>query len=202
MISPPLDKYIEKSESFAQPILIHLSKLVLENCPQVEVKLKWSFPCFIYKGNILCSVAAFKHHCSFGFWLGSVMDDPAGILHREEKNGMGNLGKLKRIEDLPPSEILVSYIYQAMQLIDDGVKLKKAKSPAEKTVSEIPEDLLEALKAAPKAMATFERFSASNKKEYIEWVVSAKTEKTRQSRINTTLEWLSEGKIRYWKYGN
>ncbi|MGZ3919395.1 MAG: YdeI/OmpD-associated family protein, partial [Bacteroidia bacterium] len=46
----------------------------------------------------------------------------------------------------------------------------------------------------------FGQFSNSKKKEYISWVNDAKTEETRKSRLKTSVEWISEGKARNWKY--
>ena len=66
-INKQVDQYIAKSASFAQPILIHLRKMVHQACPEVDEKMKWSFPHFDYKG-MMCSMAAFKKHCAFGFW--------------------------------------------------------------------------------------------------------------------------------------
>jgi uncharacterized protein YdeI (YjbR/CyaY-like superfamily) len=56
------------------------------------------------------------------------------------------------------------------------------------------------LKNNTKALATFEGFSYSNKKDYVEWVTEAKTEETRSKRLATALEWMAEGKVRNWKY--
>jgi bacteriocin resistance YdeI/OmpD-like protein len=49
-------------------------------------------------------------------------------------------------------------------------------------------------------IAAFTGFSPSHKREYIEWISEAKTAETRQRRMATALEWLSEGKARHWKY--
>ena len=54
--------------------------------------------------------------------------------------------------------------------------------------------------AALEALATFEAFSPSHQREYVEWVTEAKQEATRERRLATTLEWLAEGKSRNWKY--
>ena len=51
-----------------------------------------------------------------------------------------------------------------------------------------------------KAAETFEGFSYSHKKEYLEWITEAKTDATRQKRLATTLQWLTERKSRNWKY--
>jgi len=51
-------------------------------------------------------------------------------------------------------------------------------------------------------LASFDNFSYSHKKEYVEWITEAKTEATRQRRLATSVEWLAEGKARNWKYMN
>ncbi len=195
-----IDAYIDKSEEFAQPILHHLRKLVHEACPEVVEKMKWSFPVFEYKGRILSNMAAFKKHCSFGFWLANSMSDPLKILEAEEgRTGMGQLGKIQRLDDLPDDNILISYIHEAMQLTDLGAKLERRKADPKAEIV-IPEDLQERMNQSPKARATFEKFSNSNKREYVEWINGAKTEPTRLKRLDTTIEWLEEGKVRNWKY--
>jgi hypothetical protein len=69
---PRIDAYIAKSEPFAQPILTYLRAVVHEACPSVQETMKWSSPHFDYHG-IMCAMAAFKAHCAFGFWKGSLV---------------------------------------------------------------------------------------------------------------------------------
>ena len=66
----------------------------------------------------------------------------------------------------------------------------------------MPEYFTAALKKNKKALATFEAFPYSHKKEYVQWVTEAKTDETRQRRLATSVEWLAEGKSRNWKYEN
>jgi uncharacterized protein YdeI (YjbR/CyaY-like superfamily) len=194
-----VELYISKSAPFAQPILWHIVEVVHKACPEVEETMKWSFPHFIYKDNNLCSMAAFKQHCAFGFWLGSKMKDPNKILTTgENKTAMGHMGQLKTLKDLPSDKILTAYIKEAMSLIDKGVKMEKA--PVSKKPIKAPAYFTTALKKNKKALATFESFSPSCKREYMEWITEAKTEETRNSRMKTAMEWMSEGKSRHWKY--
>ena len=51
-INPQIDSYIDKAAPFAQPILNHLRELIHEACPDVEEKMKWSFPHFDYKDEM------------------------------------------------------------------------------------------------------------------------------------------------------
>lgn len=194
-----IDVYIEKSAEFAKPILNYLRAVIHKAIPDVQETMKWSFPHFMYKKSILCSMASFKQHCSFGFWLGSLMEDTHGVLKSREEGGMGHFGKITGMTDLPSEEVIISYIYQAVQLIESGAKLEKKPAATSKEI-EVPEILKDALTKNDKAAASFEKFSPSHRKEYIMWITEAKTEATREKRLATTIEWLSEGKSRNWKY--
>jgi uncharacterized protein YdeI (YjbR/CyaY-like superfamily) len=195
---PRIDTYILKSADFAIPVLTYLRDLVHYYCPETTETMKWSFPHFEYKGSILCNMASFKQHCSFGFWHGSRLSDPEKLLEIGEKAAMGHLGKITKVDDLPDAAVLGDFITQSMQLIDSGAKIQREPKPVVSKELEVPAYFVEAM--TPKALATFKSFSYSQKKEYVEWIVEAKTEATREKRMSTAVEWLEEGKIRHWKY--
>lgn len=196
---PRVDAYIEKSAPFAQPVLNHLRELIHKYCPEAEETIKWGFPHFEYNKRPQFHMAAFKQHMAFGFWLGSIMTDPLGILQKEEKSAFGSLGRITSLKDLPSDKVLMQYIKESMKLTDEGVKVKKAPKKAAAEM-EVPGYFQEALNKNKKAKAVFEKFSASHRKEYLEWITEAKREETRKKRIEQALEWLAEGKPRHWKY--
>ncbi len=66
--------------------------------------------------------------------------------------------------------------------------------PKTKTIK-LPDDFAAALKKSKKEMDFFNTLSFTNKKEYIEWIVSVKREETRQTRVKESVERLSKG----WK---
>lgn len=193
-----IDAYIAKSADFAKPILIHIRELVHKACPDVEETMKWSFPHFDYKGEMMCSVAAFKQHCAFGFWKTALMKDAATMLNNR-KDAMGSMGRITSLKDLPSDKILTAYIKEAMKLNDEGVKIKKEK-PAAKKELKIPDYFIAAVKKNKKAWTVFENFAYSHRKEYVQWVTEAKTEETRNKRLKQAIEWMAEGKGRNWKY--
>lgn len=118
----------------------------------------------------------------------------------ETKTAMGSFGKLTSLADLPKDAVMKKLIKQAMKLNDDGVKVVKPKHEKKELV--VPETMLEALAKNDKAAETFDKFPPSCKREYVEWVTEAKTDATRDKRLAKTIEWLSEGKRRNWKYEN
>ena len=189
-----VDAYIAKSGEFAKPILEHLREVVHDGCPGVEETIKWGFPNFQHRG-MLCSMAAFKEHCTFGFWKGSLIVE-TGDGRSDE--AMGQLGRITKLSDLPPRRKLVAYVKRAKELNDAGVKVVRKTTP--KPALEAPAELLAALKKNKKAQATFDSFPPSHKREYVEWIVQAKTDETRQRRVAQAVEWMSDGKARNWKY--
>ena len=195
-----IDLYIAKSADFAQPILLHLRKLVHIACPDAEETIKWGFPHFEYCGEILCSFASFKKHCVFSFWKASIMTDPYHVMETIGRTAMGHLGKITDMSELPTDTIIKEYIKEAAKLNKDGIKLpSKSKTSSQKQLL-IPDYLIQALKKNKKALATFEKFSPSHKNQYVEWITEAKTNATRNKRLITTIEWLTEGKDLNWKY--
>ncbi|SNS43339.1 Uncharacterized conserved protein YdeI, YjbR/CyaY-like superfamily, DUF1801 family [Sphingomonas laterariae] len=191
-----VDAYIERKAEFARPILTHLRDRVHAACPEVEEAIKWSSPAFLYKGQILCSMAAFKGHAAFGFWRGAEVTGTP-----EERSAMGQFGRIATIADLPDDATLAGFITRGMALIDKGTKtprpLKHARPPAEP-----PADLIAALAAHPAAQASFDGFPPGQQREYVDWIFEAKRPETRARRLAQAVEWLAEGKRRNWKYEN
>lgn len=193
---PRVDAYIAAAAPFARPILKSLRQSIHAVCPGVEETMKWSFPHFLHHG-ILCSMAAFKAHCSFGFWKGSLI---VGTARAGE--AMGQLGRITALPDLPSQKVLAGWIAQAMKLNEQGTRAPPKSAARPKPDLRTPPDLAAALAKSPAARKTFAAFSPSCKREYIEWIVEAKREETRAKRLATTLEWLAQGKKRNWKYEN
>lgn len=202
-LNPKFDAYIAKAAPFAQPILSHLRKLVHAACPAVAEEIKWGMPAFVYQGKMLCHMAAFKAHLAFGFWH----QDMEKLIAKEQGAGqigeaMGLLGRITRREDLPGDATLRRYIKQAMALTDAGTPARPRAAAKKKPEAAVPADLAAGLKRSRKAATTWEGFSPSHRREYVEWITEAKRPETREQRLETTLEWLAEGKSRNWKYQN
>ncbi len=195
---PRVDAYIAKSAEFARPILEHLRNVIHAGCPEAEEAIKWGMPSFLYHGRILCGIAGFKQHCAFGFWggRGLVPDDGK---HAE---AMGQFGRIMSLKDLPAKKTLIGYVKQAMKRSDDKAAAPKpsAAKKAPKPPPLAPDDLMAALKRSKQALATYEAFSPSCKREYVEWIAEAKRAETRANRVAQAVEWMAEGKQRNWKY--
>ena len=193
-----VDAYIEKQRDFARPILVHLRDLVHATCPAVEEAIKWGSPFFMYHHAPLCQMAAFKEHAAFGFWKASLIE---GLPPNANNGGSaaGNFGRLMSVKDLPSQKQLTGVITAAMKLNEDGTatpRPRKAPRPA----PDVPVELVRALEKNRKAKDVFEKFPPGHRREYVEWITEAKREETRAKRVAQTVQWLTEGKSRHWKY--
>lgn len=190
------DAYVAAAPEFARPLLTHFRALVHRACPGVTETIKWSHV-FFESGGTICAMATFKEHCSFGFWhqgMKAVLVENR-LTH---KDGSGDFGPVRVRADLPSDVVLIRLIRAAVALNAAGIPARATRIA--KKPPAVPADLAKALKTHTAAARTFEGFTPSQRREYVEWITEAKREETRANRLITTLKWLAEGKKRNWKY--
>lgn len=190
---PRVGAYIARSADFAQPILAHLRATIIATSPQIEETIKWGMPHYLYRG-MLCSMAAFKAHCSFGFWKGALVVDGAG----KRYDAMGDFGRIVRASDLPAKRTLQRFLRKAMAINAADAPVPRPLKHARPRLT-VPPALAAALRRNAKAKATWEAFPPSQRREYAEWVRDAKGEQTRERRLAQSVAWLAAGKARHWK---
>jgi uncharacterized protein YdeI (YjbR/CyaY-like superfamily) len=193
---PRVDAYIAKAQPFARPILERVRERVHAVLPEAEETVKWSMPAYTLGGKIVLITAAFKAHAALNFWRGQELRGDAA-----NADAMGQFGKIASLDDLPPGAELDLLIREAAELAKHAPAARKAKH-APKPLPDMHPEFGAALDRAPKAKSTFDAFPPSCRREYLEWIGEAKQDATRQKRIATAMEWLSEGKRRNWKYEN
>jgi uncharacterized protein YdeI (YjbR/CyaY-like superfamily) len=192
---PRIDAYIARQAEFARPILEHLRAVVHAAYPDVEEAVKWGMPAYLHQGKLVCTMAAFKAHATFGFWKGALVAATSGL----EKKAMGQFGRLTSLADLPDDATIKAMVGRAVALAEQGVKVVRPKKHPQPDLV-IPDDLQAALEARAGAATQFAALSPSAQREYLEWVTEAKRPETRAKRIAQAAEWISEGKKRNWKY--
>jgi uncharacterized protein YdeI (YjbR/CyaY-like superfamily) len=201
--NPRVDAYIAKAQPFAQPILTHIREVIHKACPDVEEEIKWGMPFFVSCGVILGHVAAFKQHCSLSFWgpeMHAILKED-GFLSGV---GMGSLGKVASLKDLPSDKKLLNYYRQAAGFVVSGQRTKSLVRPkkSQKPAPEVPAELAAGLRKDKAAAKIFANFSVSCKREYTDWIAEAKRPETKEKRVAQAIKWIAEGKQRNWKYQN
>ena len=195
---PSVDAYLRKAPAFAQPIIEHLREVVHAACPEVEECIKWNCPFFVYRGPV-CAVAAFKAHCRIGFWKADVLrKGPAAAA------ALASLERVTQVSEFPSRAALTALVQGAVKLNEDGVLAEWQKAQQERRKNPVPVKpppaLAAALKKNARARKTWDAFTPSHRRDYVVWIAAAKTDETRDRRVQQTVEWLAEGKTRHWKY--
>ncbi|HVT74336.1 MAG TPA: YdeI/OmpD-associated family protein [Lacunisphaera sp.] len=194
---PRLDAYIANAAPFARPILARLRRLVHRGCPEAEETIKWGMPSFVYRGKILCGMAAFKAHATFGFWHRGMEKLLAKEIGRTN-DAMGLFGRISQPADLPADKVLLHYIRTAQKLHDSGAPARMKSKP--RPALPVPSDLASALRKNRLAATAWADFSPSARREYIAWITEAKRPATRERRVRTTIDWVATCRPRQWKY--
>jgi uncharacterized protein YdeI (YjbR/CyaY-like superfamily) len=192
MNDPRIDAYIAGAPEFARPILEAVRKRMHASVAGLEETMKWSSPHFSYQGGLFAGMAAFKKHCTFGFWHLMMRGGDTSL------EGMGRF-RLKSVDDLPPAAEFRKLARAAKRLVDEGVKAPP-KARVKRKPLRMPADLATALAGNARARAAYEAFSPTRRREYVEWIGEAKREETRTKRVATAVAQLAEGKTLYWKY--
>lgn len=191
---PRIDAYIAKAQPFARPILEKVRERVRAVLPDAEEAMKWSMPAYLVDGKIMLVTSAFKAHAALNFWRGQEIGDG-----QPKAGAMGQFGRLRSVQDLPPDAELDKLIREAAAIAKTAPVPRKPKH-APKPTPELHPEFADALSKAPTAKAMLDGFPPSARREYLEWIAEAKQVSTRQKRIADAVQWLSEGKRRNWKY--
>lgn len=186
--------YLANAKPEFIPILEQLRELLLSGEFALEEGWKWNAPSYAANGMV-CWLAHFKGHVGLNFFKGSLIEDKHGLYDDACSDKGNRMIKFRSLSDVDADK-LSFYIVEAIRLNLDGVKVAKREIP-----TDIPSDLAEALASASDfAREFFESLAPSYKRDYLEWITSAKREVTREKHLATTIEWLSEGKKKNWKY--
>lgn len=121
------------------------------------------------------------------------------------EENLSSFGRITTLGELPSDEQMLNWIRQAAAFVDSGQYTSPMAGRSKKSqlkTTELAVEFKAALKKDKKASATFDAFSPSCKREYIDWIAEAKRPETREKRIATAVAWIAEGKQRNWKYQN
>lgn len=182
---------MEEKKSWQQNDLwekeIDFLKAIINKTSLVETT-KWGGIVYTHNGKNVLGIGGFKSYFGLWFFNGVFLKDEANLLVSGNKTTKAQrqlrFNSLAEIDE----KLVLTYIKEAIQLEEKGVKHKAEKSPL--VLSAYFEAFLES-NAAVKA--AFESFSLTRKKEFAEYIDTAKQEKTKEARLEKITPMLLEG---------
>ncbi len=175
-----IEEGISKLEPFAQVICKKLRDIILSADSEIIEDWKWG-PNY-YLNGMVCGYWGFKKHVTFVFFQGSLLKDKKKILVQNPGNVHNRHIKYTDVSQVDEA-LLLEYLFEAIDNNRKGLKIAVTK---DKTVT-VSKDIEFEFKKY-KVLANFDALSFSHRKEYIQWIESAKKPETRTRRIAQAIE--------------
>lgn len=182
--------YFEENHPFKENIGILREQALKSN---LEETFKWMFPTYTLDGKNVFSICKFKKHCGIWFFNGVFLKDEEKLLVNAQEGKTQAMRHWKfSLDEAIDIKKVAAYMNEAIENEQKGIKLIPRKKKAVQV--RIPPELKEALKNNPMLKKTFNSLSKSKRKEYCEYISTAKQEKTKQSRLGKILPMIAEKK--------
>jgi uncharacterized protein YdeI (YjbR/CyaY-like superfamily) len=185
-MNPKVAEYLRKAKKW-QEEMKKLRRISLD-CGLTE-ELKWGKPCYTFQKSNIVIIQGFKEFCALLFCKGALLNDPNGILKKfgwqaARRTPFTNVREMVEMEP-----ILKAYIYEAIEVEKAGLEVNFKKNP-----EPIPEEFQNKLDEIPALKTAFDALTPGRQRGYILYFSRAKQSKTRESRVETCMQQILNGK--------
>ncbi|MEM7484655.1 MAG: YdeI/OmpD-associated family protein [Bacteroidota bacterium] len=183
-----LDAYYSKEHQFKNGIAL-LRKLALQT--KCKEDYKWNIPIYTVNGKNVFGICRFKNHFGIWFFNGVFLKDPKNVLRNAQE------GKTKGMrhwnfnsENEIDSKSVMQYMIESIENQKQGKEIK-----IERTIKEIeiPTLLIDKLSQSDALKSSFEKLSPSKQKEFCNYILEAKQEKTKLRRLEKIVPIIQKG---------
>ena len=188
-VSAKIEAYFEKEHPFKEGISA-LRALAAKT--KAEETFKWSSPVYTLNGKNVFWISRFKNHFGVGFFNGVFLKDPKGILVNAQEGKTQAMRHLKfySLNEID-SKIVLSFMNEALENQKKGMQLIPKKKESPKLI--LPEQLKQVFAKHPNTKKAFFQLSPYKKRDYAEYILNAKQEKTKLSRLEKIIPMINSG---------
>lgn len=188
-MNPKVDWYFDKATAW-QKEYQQLRKIALD-CGLTE-ELKWGCPCYTFENRNIVLIHGFKEYCAFLFFKGALLADTSNILIQQTPNVQSarqiRFTDLKQIVKM--QAVLKAYIHEAIAVEKAGLKVTLKKTEE----FPMPEEFQNRLDQDKTLKTAFEGLTPGRQRAYIFYFSQPKQAKTRESRIEKSVQPILEGR--------
>jgi uncharacterized protein YdeI (YjbR/CyaY-like superfamily) len=184
-----VDAYIASSGNWEK--LLKLLRELISSTVLVET-VKWGMPVYTLNNRNVVGFSAFKSWTGLWFYQGVFLKDPEKRLISAQEGTTKGLRQMRfsSLNEIEESrELILAYLEEAIQNQKEGKVIK----PERNKKLEIPEELQDAFSNDPALKDAFDALSLTNKRDFAEYVVSAKREETKKQRLEKIIPMILEG---------
>ena len=194
-MNPKVDFYFSKAQKWQEEL--EKLRIIVLDC-QLTEELKWGVPVYTFpttagrqKKNIVL-IHYFKEYCALLFVKGVLLQDAHGILIQQTEHVQaGRQIRFTNVREIVKMEpILKAYIYEAIEVEKAGLKVELKKT----SEYPIPEEFQNKLEEIPVLKTAFDTLTPGRQRAYILYFSQPKQSKTRESRIEKSMQQILNGK--------
>lgn len=188
-MNPKVDAYLSKAKTWREET--QALRRILLDCGLTE-ELKWGKPCYTFQKSNVVIIFGLKDYCGLGFFKGSLLDDPKGILARQGEHSQAvRLIRFTNVQEIAEMEsISKAYIQNAIEVEKAGLKVDFK----EKHELVFPAELQKRLDEDATFKAAFTALTPGRQRAYNLHFSAPKQSKTRELRIDKHLPKILRGK--------
>ena len=183
-MNPKVDGYLRKAKKW-QAEMKKLRRIILD-CGLTE-ELKWGKPCYTFQKSNIIIIQGFQKFCALLFCKGALLNDRKGILKKFGWQAARRIPftNIREIVEMEP--ILKAYVHEAKEKAGLKVNFKRLPEP-------IPNELQTKLDEIPAFKTAFDALTPGRQRGYILYFSGAKQSKTRESRVEKSMQQILNGK--------
>ncbi|HYF75565.1 MAG TPA: YdeI family protein [Symbiobacteriaceae bacterium] len=190
--NPRLDGFFVKGDEAKrwQAEFERLREIILD-CQLTEV-LKWMHPCYTLEGKNIVLIHGFKEYCAVLFFKGALLKDAHGILVKQTENVQAERQiRFTNVQEIITMEtVLKEYILEAIEVEKAGLKVEYKKT----TEFTVPDEFQSKLDDFPALKTAFDALTPGRQRAYILYFSQPKQSKTREARVEKSIERILDGK--------
>lgn len=165
---------------------IDFLKSIINKTPLVETT-KWGGIVYTFNNKNVLGIGGFKSYFGIWFFNGVFLKDELNVLvSGGETTKALRQWRFNSVEEVN-EKIILQYINEAIELEKQGKVHKAEKSPF------VMSDFFSVFLETEKLNSAFENFNLTKKKEFVEYIDTAKQEKTKLSRLEKIKPMILQG---------
>ncbi|NAS29780.1 hypothetical protein GTQ40_02245 [Flavobacteriaceae bacterium R38] len=165
-----------------------LRNLLLET--ELEEAIKWGAPVYTINNKNVVGLGAFKTYVGLWFFQGALLKDKNNVLinAQDGKTVAMRQWRFESLDDID-KKLVNSYVLEAI----DNQKQGKGIKPVKNKPLIIPGELAEVFDKNKDLKLSFEKFGLSKKREFAEYIATAKQERTKIKRLEKIIPMIENG---------
>ena len=192
-----VEEYIEINSHFGEALTL-LRDII--NTTELNESVKWSAPVYDLNGKNVIGLGAFKHHFGIWFFNGVFLKDEQKRLINAQENKTKALRQMRfeSIDDIDKNLVL-AYVKEAIENQKEGKEIKPKRTTKK---VDIPQELKAHFKTDPQLESHFKSLTPGKQREYCNYIIEAKRDATKQSRLKKITPMITKGIGLHDKYKN